>query len=274
MSQAPPRWFAGMSSWVLAPLFFVGRWVDVGAAELDVPEREPEGLALILTGIQGGSFLEQQMALGLADAGFAGRVTVIDWTTGWLHRMANHMRNEERHEQAAKDCAARIQAFHENHPAAPIYLLGYSGGGAVALHVLELLPAREQAIVDSVALLAPACSPNFPAAPLADRTRHGLWNYYSPWDRVILGLVTRVIGTTDGVHGRAAGCEGFPEETALAAGNGASRAGGRVWGNFQQRSELGRWFWQYHYSGHFGYANRVWVRETLAPDLGIVAQRA
>lgn len=269
MSQAPPRWLAGISGWLLVPIFFLGRWIDVGAARLDLPEREPEGLALILTGIQGGSFLEQQMALGLADTGFAGRVTIIDWTTGWLHRMANHMRNQDRHEQAAKKCATRLVEFHEKYPAAPIYLLGYSGGGAVALHVLELLPAGGEAILEAVALLAPACSPNFPAAPLSDRTRHGLWNYYSPFDRVILGFVTRVIGTTDGVHGRAAGSVGFPEGDDSEMGSATFQAEFGAGGIFRQRSELGRWFRQYHYSGHFGYANRVWVRETLARDLSI-----
>ena len=222
----------------------------------------------MLTGIQGASFFEQQLALGLSDAGFDGRIMIIDWTTGRPWRFPQHMRDSALQREAAQRVARRIREFHLAHPVAPIHLIGYSGGAAVVLQALGKLPAGEQAIVDRAAILAAACSPHVDVASCVDRTKQGLWHLRSRFDVMILGVMTRVIGTTDGEHGFAAGCVGFSFDEAMELKHTTSHVHSRTRPRFHECQYRKNWLTQFHYGGHFGYANRVWASETLGRALG------
>jgi hypothetical protein len=76
----------------MIPFFLVGKWYGPAAARLDDPALEADGLTIVLTGIQGRSLLEQQIALGIADAGVPGRIEIIDWTTGNPLRFLQNLR--------------------------------------------------------------------------------------------------------------------------------------------------------------------------------------
>lgn len=258
----------GLASWLLVPFFLLGRWFEGEAAHLDDQSREPDGLTLILTGIQGRSLLEQQIALGLADAGVAGRMQIVDWTTGNPLRMLQHLRGRHLAADAAEKLAQRVVEYRREHPDAPVQIVGYSGGGYVALLLLELLPPGTR--VTQAILLAPSVSPYLDVTPLASRTEQGLTHFCSPFDFLVLGALTAVVGTTDGWHSPSAGLVGFHPEGLELPGE-QEIASPEIVDRFREYQYRFRWLGKFHYGGHFGYANRVWASEMLgrlltAPD--------
>ena len=251
----------GLLGWALVPVFLLGRWIRGTAALLDDPSREADGLTLVLTGVQGDSFLEQQIALGLADAGVPGRIQVVDWTTRNPLRLLYHLRTPAFAAAAAGRLAERIAAYRRDHPDQPVYVVGYSGGGYVTLQVLEQLPP--DVTVTAAALLAPSCSPFLDVGPLAAKTEQGLTHVRSPFDVAVLGLLTSVAGSTDGWHSPAAGFIGFHPEGLVLPGEEPTNAATNPTGRYRELVYRFRWFRQFHYGGHFGFANRVWACETL-----------
>ena len=239
------RGFAGL---LRLPLFPLRHWWPGLETVLDDPLREPDGLTLLFTGIQGYSGLEAAMALGLADAGVPGRIAIVDWTTGNPLRLLEHLRDSARIAAAATRAVQQIVAHRQQFPTATVNVVGYSGGAAVVLKLLAELPPDVK--VTRAALLAAAVSPQYPVAPLVDRTQQGLADFRSRLDWPVLGLFMLVAGTCDGVHTPAAGLVGFDTSAPRPTGWTSTRFGLR-------------WLRQYHYGGHAGYANRVWACETL-----------
>jgi pimeloyl-ACP methyl ester carboxylesterase len=242
----------GLASWLLFPLFLFGRVVTGRAGVLDDPAREADGLTLVLTGVQGRSFLEQQIALGIADAGVAGRVEIVDWTTGHPILMLYHLRAIKLAARAAARLAERIAAYRREYPGKPVHVVGYSGGGYVTIRLLEALPPDVK--VTSAVLLAPSVSPFVDVVPLAGKTERGLTHFWSPYDVPVLGLLTLLVGTTDGWHSPSAGLVGFHPEEPLPSGGEPP---------FREVRYRFRWLGQFHYGGHLGWASRVWACETL-----------
>ena len=255
----------GLLGLALIPIFIIGRWVRGTARLLDDPAREADGLTLVLTGVQGRSFLEQQIALGLADAGVPGRIEVVDWTTGNPFRLIYHLRTRSFAAAAAARLAERIAEYRRSHPYEPVHVVGYSGGGYVALQILEALPP--DVTVTSVTLLAPSCSPFLDVGPLAAKTELGLTHVRSPYDLLVLGLLTAIAGTTDGWHSPSAGFIGFHPEGIVLPGEEPTGAATNPTGRYREMVYTVRWAARFHYGGHFGYANRVWACETLGPVL-------
>ncbi|MBA3316140.1 MAG: hypothetical protein M3552_11300 [Planctomycetota bacterium] len=250
----------------MIPCFLVGKWYGGTAARLDDPAREADGLTIVLTGIQGRSLFEQQIALGIADAGVSGRIEIVDWTTGNPLRFLQHLRGRDLAAEAAIHLADRIAAYRMARPDRPVHIVGYSGGGYVALLILEALPVEID--VTTATLMAPSVSPYLDVVPLSEKTQCGLTHYCSPFDLAVLGLLTSVIGTTDGWHSPSAGLVGFhPEGLVLPGEDSGTTSSPAVAGRYRQRRFRLAWLSQFHYGGHFGYANRVWACETLGRTL-------
>ena len=87
-----------------------------------------------------------------------------------------------------------------------MYLIGHSGGTAMAVWAAEDLPEGEQ--VEGIILLASSLSPGYDLSEALAHTRGGIVNFYSPYDG-ILGAGTALLGTMDGVHSESAGKSGF-----------------------------------------------------------------
>ena len=230
------------------PVCPLGRFVSGPADRLDDPERQSAGLTLILPGIQGRSFAESDLALGLAAGGVPGRIAVYDWTTGWFVRAVEHLRRRDLHAAGAAGLAARITEHRRRFPAAPVRVIGYSGGASVALLGLSALPAG--VTVTRAVLLAAACSPHVDVAGPAGRCEEGLDAVGSRLDWPVLGGLLTVLGTTDGRHRPAAGWSRFPPTPGLR----------------EYRWRPG-WARSFHSGGHFGAVNRVFAAERLAPLL-------
>lgn len=236
-----------------------GLW-RFGLARLQSPERLERGLAVVLPGIDGLGPLSWGIAIGLADGGWPGAIVVHDWTTGLWPLLVYHLRAGRRNRRAANDLAGRIVAYQNEHPGQPVYLVGHSGGGALAIWALEALPC-DRTIAGAV-LLGPALSPRYPLEGALARVERGIWNFWSPLDCLFLAAGTLALGTIDGRHSISAGCCGFahPRESDSSTQQNYD-------GKLRQRRYRLKQARQFHLGGHFGCCNRLFCAETVAPIL-------
>ncbi|HZL34345.1 MAG TPA: hypothetical protein VFC78_03480 [Tepidisphaeraceae bacterium] len=160
---------------------------------------------LHLPGIAGHKWVDDQMILGLRDAGYDGALDVYDWTgeDPGLTALRAYKRN---HATAAK-IAKMICARHRLHPNEHIILTAHSGGTGLAVWALEDLPADVQ--VDEVILLASALSPDYDLSKALTHIRGKLFSFCSENDVLVLGAGTKMFGTIDGKKTEAAGEYGF-----------------------------------------------------------------
>ena len=237
----------GWASALRVPVCPLGRFVRGAERRLDDPALQPDGLTLILPGIQGRSFAEYDLALGLAAGGVRGRIAVFDWTTGWFVRCLEHLRRRDLHDAGGRALAARVVHHRHRFPAAPLTVIGYSGGASVTLNGLAHLPPG--VTVTRAVLLAAACSPAVDAAALVGRCDRGIDSFESRLDWPVLAAFLTAFGTTDGKRRPAAGWSGFD-------------AGGP---GFRAHRWRPGWARSFHHGGHFGAVNRVFAAEVLAP---------
>jgi pimeloyl-ACP methyl ester carboxylesterase len=145
---------------------------------------------------------------GLKAGGVSSEVEIVDWTTGTPALMLVHLRHETRNRRQAAQIAAKIVEYQSQYPGRPVNLIGHSGGGGLALMVVEALPPGQ--CVDCVVLLAAAISPDYDLRPVLAKTRRGVWNYSShAGDSLLLVAGTSAFGTIDGRYSSSAGAVGF-----------------------------------------------------------------
>jgi pimeloyl-ACP methyl ester carboxylesterase len=262
-TNTPPfgqRFLRGLMSILGMLLFPLGRFGRVGGEESSTEDRLQNGLIVVLPGIECRSFLNRSLVRGLIEGGVQSAVEIWDWTTGLLILFPLHLRLAWYHRRIANRFAKRISDYQKQYPGRPVQLVGHSGGGGMALFILEALP--ESRTVTSAILLGPAVSPYYDTRPAQQRTQHGIRNYYSLLDIGFLGISTIVLGTMDGWHWPSAGMIGFQEnrdDQAVSTENSSSAA------PLNQHAFRPAMFRQYNFGGHFGWTNRVFAAETLAP---------
>jgi pimeloyl-ACP methyl ester carboxylesterase len=220
---------------------------------LSDPQRLQHGLILLLPGIGGESFMIQDLARALDQAGVPDAIEVFPWATSWIPLVGNLMTYRENLKQAGR-LADRIRLYRSQYPQRPIHLIGYSGGAAEAVLALERLQAPDQ--VDAAILLAGAISPTYNLVPALHRTRFGIYNFRNPNDRILLGLGMLIFGTLDRRHVLAAGMVGFRPP------QGTSPSDADIY-----RTKLHEWPWvrrmlrDGHPGGHVGWTEPSFVRE-------------
>ncbi len=222
-------------------------------------QRLADGLVLVLPGIEGSGPVNRSIAAGLGDAGVPAAIRVHDWTTGLWPLLLFHLRARRRNRRQAQALAGFIVRYQDAFPGRPVSLVGHSGGGALAVWTLEALPPDRT--VSTAVLLGPALSPAYALGPALRKVQRGIWHFYSPLDLFLLGLGTLLFGTVDGRHAFSAGLFGFqpPRGTPAEADLYRQRLHQRCY-----RPAMAR---RFHLGGHFGWANRVFVAETLGPLL-------
>lgn len=229
-------------------------------AELRDASRLEQGLTLILPGLNGESTLHESLAKGLADAGVDCAIDIYDWTTGHILLFWWYLCDWQRNLAQAGKIAGKIVDYQQQYPGRPVHLVGYSAGGPMALLALAALPPGHT--VDRVILLGAAVSPEFNLAPALQAATGGIWNFQSPIDQFFLGLGTLVFGTLDRRHRVSAGAIGFklPE--------GLTDVEQQLYAT-RLHSIVYEWKMagSFHFGGHFGWTNRVFVSEWVAPVL-------
>jgi pimeloyl-ACP methyl ester carboxylesterase len=213
------------------------------------------GLVLIFPGIEGYSFLNYSLLQGLIDARLPYALEVVDWTTGWKPLILYHLRAWRRNRRVAGQMADRIVAYQRKYPGRPVWIVGHSGGGGMALLTAEALP--EGVKIAGLVLLAAAVSPGFDVRPALRHVEHGIWSFHSWLDCLFVGVGTTLFGCFDGRHGPAAGMVGFRQPPEKSAAGIALIQTRHAWSMLRQ----------FHAGGHFGCVHRVFVAETVAPVL-------
>ncbi len=260
------RFIRGCLSTLGALAFPFSRWFGRDLDALMTADRLAKGYTIILPGIEGRSSLNFSIARGLLDAGVESGIEIFDWTTGHILLFLLHLRGLKRNEALAGTIADKIVDYQDRYPGRPVYLIGHSGGGGLALLTLQQLP--DDRSISGVILLAVAASPQFDVQSVLSKTQRGIWNFYSPVDAFYLVLGTLLCGTVDGKHAIAAGAVGFAED---AAGNPRTEMDHGVVGSEPASGQLVQipfriaMLRQFNFGGHFGWTNRVFVAEQLAP---------
>lgn len=173
--------------------------------------RADRGLVIVLPGIEGRSGLNEAICTGLAEGGVPYKIELYDWTSR-LGPVANQ-RAEGRNREQATQIAASIVRYKTAYPGRPVFLVGQSGGGAMAAWVAECLPSNQQ--VDGIVMLAASLSPTYSLDVALARSKRGIVNFYSSRDWFLLGIGTTVLGTMDGAHTSSAGKTGFERPALL-----------------------------------------------------------
>jgi len=211
------------------------------------------GLVIVLPGIDGRAGHNERACKAIGSSATAMSVELFDWTLP-LCPLVNQ-RDEGRNRRMARGLADRIVAYRVSYPGGAVFLVGHSGGTAVAVWAAEALPDGQQ--IDGIVLLASSLSPGYDLSKALRRTRGGIVNFRSERDSALLGAGTTLFGTMDGKHTEAAGKVGFsvPES-------------GQTGGAYQGFSEI-RWNSAMaktgHDGGHFGCLATRFVSSYVAP---------
>lgn len=242
----------------LAPL---GARATSFSRQLGTASRLEHGLIVILPGIEGCSSVNDSIARGLVAGRLPHAVKILDWRK---YRPWNPLYLAmQRHNRAQALVAADVIAkYQRDYPGQPIHLIGHSAGAGMALFMLEELPPKT---VDSVILMAAAVSRQFDVKRLLDRTRLGIWNFYSPIDLPAVGIGTLLFGTMDRRHAISAGALGFQTAANQEQYEGESESGSTPGPRLNQICFCPRMIKSWNFGGHFGWTNAVFVQHHVAP---------
>lgn len=143
---------------------------------------------------------------GMLVAGYQGAGELMSWETG-KGLMADQKASVEYKREKAKESAAKIRRYMQDHPGAPVGLLGFSAGTAEAIFALESLP--ESAPADHVVLLGTSISRDYDMTEALKRVKHKLYIFTSTHDQMI-GTMMKFSGTADRkFNDPGAGIKGF-----------------------------------------------------------------
>ena len=220
-------------------------------------ERLENGLVVSLDGVGGYNWGPRWLRTGLDEAGVQTAIVIYDWSKGPTGLFVGDLVAKERNLAAAHDLARLVTNYAAAMPGRPITIIGHSGGAAVVVWALEVMPAGRQ--VDRAILLAPALARDYDLSPALKAVRTRMHVMYSYADVGLMGAGTAVFGTMDRQHTVSAGLTGFslppaPEDSA-------------------QYLKIRQVSWNLdlmklgHMGGHMGWTSTRFAREYLAPIL-------
>lgn len=214
------------------------------------------GLVWLLPGIEGRPWRLSWAHAAFRDAGVDSEIRVFDW--GWLpFDPLRNLTDYEGNLEKAAGIADQIVAYRQQHREGPIDLVGYSGGGGLAIMVAEALP--EDLRLRNVILAQPALSPDYDLTPALSHIDGKLVNFHSPYDWLMLGIGTTLFGTMDRKEVASAGKVGFDLE--LAARDSALRQ------KVEQRGWKAEMIGSGHFGNHLSILSYWWNKRYLAPYL-------
>jgi pimeloyl-ACP methyl ester carboxylesterase len=171
-------------------------------------ERLDQGMVMILPGIEGVSQLNKDIRDGLGDAGIEWAMPIESWGRPVpLFGMFLNQMDIIGNRIAAAGLANQIEDYIDEYPGRPVYLIGHSGGGGIAVFVAEALD--EGYMVDGVIVLSGSISIAYNLEKALGKTRLGIVNFYNRSDGGLLGAGTTLLGNVDGIRGPGAGLLGF-----------------------------------------------------------------
>jgi hypothetical protein len=163
------------------------------------------GLLIVVGGVGGLDWCGVAVRYVVKVARMPYSVQLFPWGHGFLRWHADLTNIINRNARALL-LANTIRRYKTDHPSNPVVLIAKSGGSGVAVKALELLDADT---VERAVLLAPALSPRYDLTTGLRAIRREMVVFWSPLDVIVLGLGTRLFGTTDRVRTVGAGLVGF-----------------------------------------------------------------
>lgn len=219
------------------------------------PGQYERGLVWLFPGVEGGAARMRPAIRAFRDVGVDGAIEIHDWdrAMGLVRNLVDHKRNR----RDARRIARRIEQYHGEHPNNPVDLIGYSGGGGMAVMVAEALSERIR--IRNLVLVQPALSSRYNLSSAIRHVDGSLVHFSSPLDAVVLGMGTTALGTMDRVYGPSSGWLGIDLEYAAPERELRDKVTQITWSPSMVSSG--------HWGGHaqiFGYA---WNRRYVAPHL-------
>jgi pimeloyl-ACP methyl ester carboxylesterase len=235
--------------WIRKTLGFIG----LKRPPLPTGGNPQAGLIWMFPGVEGGAWQLDDVAQALRDEGFEGVIRILDWTRplGILLNLVQIERNR----RLAVEIAQQIVAFREENPDATIDLVGYSGGGGMAVMVAEALPPGVR--LRNVVLVQTALSRRYDLTPALWKIDGQLVNFNAPLDWLFIGIGTLVFGTMDRVHAPSIGKIGVWADKAIRLDDLRSRFRQIRW-----RPEMMRLG---HLGGHLSLAFYAFNRRIIVP---------
>ncbi|MFQ5413828.1 MAG: hypothetical protein ACE5E6_05155 [Phycisphaerae bacterium] len=240
-------------TWVTVP-YYIGMATLCGCAAPRAVQGGAGAHVVMLPGITG-AWRVPRLARLIDDEVTDTTAQVWDWTAIEPGTPLANLMDVERNGRRAGMLARQLRTWRGGHPSARLYLVAYSGGAELVRAVCDRLP--EDFAIERVVFISAALSPRVDLGPVLRRSRLGVFNYYSAKDSVVLGLGTRLFGTSDRVHGASAGHVGFDA--------GAVGAEGSKLVQLPWVPEMRRFG---NYGGHTGRLATGFFRRYVLPALG------
>jgi pimeloyl-ACP methyl ester carboxylesterase len=188
-------------------------------------------------------------------AGTPVEVVNFNWSHGHRRLLMDQIDAGHAREQG-KRLAALVRERQAREPGRRVVLVSHSAGCAVTLAAADYFPADS---IDRVVMFAPSVSVGYDLRPTLRAAREGVDVFCSKKDWVALGLVTRVVGTTDRFGAAAAGRNGFRAATVSAADVPQLRQ--HFWTDDVA--------WTGHNGGHPGMYSPTFLHQYLFPLVGV-----
>lgn len=218
--------------------------------------QSPPNLVIALDGVGGTGILPLSLMAAAKFGGANLKIRRFFWNHG-LFMPFHDLLDKEHISRKGAELAELIDSIDKEHS---VQVVAKSGGSLVAVKALELLAERR---VARTILLSPAISPGYDLSRALQAIERNLICYYSPYDRVILGLGTSIFGTSDGVRTVSAGCAGFEVEPQSC-----------LYPEQYAKLEQERWrpemLKQLHNGMHFGNSATPWLLKNVVPLLSEV----
>lgn len=174
----------------------------------DRQARMKHGYLYYLDGAGGGTAKKNWSAGvrdGLLQAGYPGAGEMFTWEAG-KGLMTDQDASVAEKRAKAKEMAVELEKQAKAFPKAPINILGFSAGTAIAIFALEDLPPNVQ--VENVVLLGASISNDYDLTKALERVNGRLYLFTSKRDRM-LGILMGFSGTADRKFVPGAGETGF-----------------------------------------------------------------
>lgn len=175
----------------------------------DREQRMEHGYLFYLDGAGGGTAHQNWaggVQQGLLEAGYPGAGEMYSWETG-KGLAKDQTASVEYKRSKATGLAKEVRKYREEHPDAPVGILGFSAGCAEAVFALEALD--EGVTVDQVVLLGASISQDYDLTEALSHVNDKLYIFTSTHDEM-LGFMMKFSGTADRrFHDPGAGIHGF-----------------------------------------------------------------
>ena len=217
--------------------------------------QQRQGLIWVFPGVEGGRWQVARACHAWRSAGVQSAIEIHDWDRPFA--LLLNLIQHERNRRDAQVVAGRIAEYRAHYPDTPIDLVGYSGGGGMAIMVAEALPAQVR--LRQIILAQPALSPGYDLSKALAHVDGKLVHFYNPHDWLILGAGTRLFGTMDRKQVFSSGKVGFDLERAVPDVSLRTKV--------EQISWTREMLYQGHLGGHTGMFGYRWNRKHIAPYL-------